>query len=93
MQTPVTVAVSWGIWAQKNEGVEIEMEEIFVTTLCRNVVGELLQRTSKMRRRAQHIDFPDPDCGRKPKRIPALHFKTWEERTAVPETANEVTPV
>ena len=40
----------------------------------------------KRRRRAPRVVFPDPDRGRKPKRIPALHFKTWEEWRACPLT-------
>ena len=39
-------------------------------------------RRKQRRRRAVRIVFPDPDRGRKPKRIPALHLKTWEEYMA-----------
>ena len=42
------------------------------------VIADAPQR-KKRRRRAPRIVFPDPDRGRKPKRIPAVHIKTWEE--------------
>ena len=47
------------------------------------VIADAPQR-EKRRRRAPRIVFPDPDRDRKPKRIPALHFKTWEEWRASP---------
>ena len=42
------------------------------------MIADAPQR-KKRRSRAPRIVFPDPDRHRKPKAIPSLHLKTWEE--------------
>jgi len=56
------------------------------------VIADAPQR-KKRRRRAPRIVFPDPDRGRKPKQIPAVHLTTWEEYSACIHTRGRSPPV